>query len=86
MCTLLTFQRDSTKPEELFDALTEKNEANPKMHLSSTLRQEAKGADYLVLWLDNDREGENICFEVMDAVVPVMKKSSHQTVFRAKVP
>jgi DNA topoisomerase-3 len=48
------------------------------------LREEAKGVDYLVLWLDCDLEGENICFEVMDCCLPKMKKISGQQVFRAK--
>lgn len=37
-------------------------------------QEEAKGCSYLVLWLDCDREGENICFEVMQNVVPNLKK------------
>ena len=39
---------------------------------------QARGVDYLVLWLDCDKEGENICFEVMDCVEPIMNRGIGQ--------
>lgn len=34
-----------------------------KAHIRRHLSLEARGCTYLVLWLDCDREGENICYE-----------------------
>ncbi|XP_030507422.2 DNA topoisomerase 3-beta isoform X1 [Cannabis sativa] len=55
-----------TDPLDLFEAPIVKNESNPKAHIGRHLNQEARGCSYLVLWLDCDREGENICFEVIE--------------------
>lgn len=78
---------DKVDPAELFSqAPTEKKEANPKLNMVKFLQVEGKGCDYIVLWLDCDKEGENICFEVLDAVLPVMNPAhgGDKTVFRAR--
>lgn len=38
----------------------------------------------MVLWLDCDREGDNICFEVLDVCKKNIPQSKRQRVFRAK--
>ncbi|XP_077731094.1 DNA topoisomerase 3-beta-1-like [Canis aureus] len=78
---------DKVDPAEQFSqAPTEKKEANPQLNMVKFLQVEGKGCDYIVLWLDCDKEGENICFEVLDAVLPVMNPthSGEKTVFRAR--
>lgn len=81
---------DTVDPMDLFQA--------PIIHTSENkgivkhLEREAKGMDYLILWLDCDREGENICFEVLTCVQGAMKQPQsfvsrgklQQTIFRAR--
>ncbi|RHZ74167.1 hypothetical protein Glove_227g145 [Diversispora epigaea] len=73
-------------PILLFDASTIKQESSKS--ICRHLQQESKDVDYVVLWLDCDREGENICFEVIDNVRSNMKSSSGETkdsrILRAK--
>ncbi|XP_033112816.1 DNA topoisomerase 3-beta-1-like [Anneissia japonica] len=77
---------DRVDPVELFEAETEKKETNPNLQMPKFLSREGHGVDYLILWLDCDKEGENICFEVIGAVKPNMNRSrsSEKTIFRAK--
>ncbi|PRP75307.1 hypothetical protein PROFUN_05618 [Planoprotostelium fungivorum] len=71
-------------PATLFDAPTIKEESGKGM--CRHLRDEGKDVDFLVLWMDCDREGENICYEVMENVLPKMSHNykGQQTIFRAK--
>lgn len=59
---------DRVDPVELFSCPIEKKEAMPKLKMPAFLAQESTGVDQVVLWLDCDKEGENICFEVMGAI------------------
>lgn len=71
-------------PLSLFDAPTRKEPADGKGAICKHLQHEAKGCDCVVLFLDCDKEGENICFEVMDNVVPYLNRGSGKQVYRAR--
>ena len=45
----------------------------------------SSNCDFIVLWLDCDKEGENICYEVLDICKQNIPKSQRvQRVYRAK--
>jgi DNA topoisomerase-3 len=76
---------ESIDPLELYDVDTVKVETPTKGgSLIKHLQHEANSCTYLVLWLDCDREGENICFEVIETVKPLLRKTQYQQIYRAK--
>ena len=66
---------------ELFKAETLKKEASANLKMPAFLEKEARGADYVVLWLDCDKEGENICFEVLDAIRHVINRPNDSVIY-----
>lgn len=51
------------------------------MDIKRTLEEEARKCQWLVLWLDCDREGENIAFEVLEVCT---QANRHLDVWRAR--
>lgn len=70
-----------TNPSDLYNCNIFKKTKKDFKSIEKTLIQEARKADWLVLWLDCDREGENIAFEVIDIC---QKGKKGIKIFRAK--
>ncbi|CAK7354748.1 unnamed protein product [Dovyalis caffra] len=56
----------SCDPADLYTAPVRKFVPEDKLDIRRTLEEEARRCQWLVLWLDCDREGENIAFEVVE--------------------
>ncbi|XP_042417323.1 DNA topoisomerase 3-alpha-like [Zingiber officinale] len=56
----------SCDPVDLYNAPVRKFVPEDKLDIKKTLEEEARKCQWLVLWLDCDREGENIAFEVIE--------------------
>ena len=71
-------------PIELFDAPSVKKDSNDNTcKIETWLNKLANNKDILCLWLDCDREGENICYEVIYNTLPYMNKRDYQQIYRA---
>lgn len=73
---------EAVDPVDLFKAPTRKEPTSK--FITHHLASEGKGADALVLWLDCDREGENICFEVIECMQAGFK--AHTRILRSVFP
>jgi len=62
---------DAVDPAELFEAPVVRKPC--KGSVCAHLAAEARGVDFIVLWMDCDREGENINYEVLDCCMHLMK-------------
>uniref|UniRef100_A0A0N5BC63 DNA topoisomerase n=1 Tax=Strongyloides papillosus TaxID=174720 RepID=A0A0N5BC63_STREA len=70
---------------QLFDCPLVKMNIDKSYSIDKYFSKIFNGCNYLVLWLDNDREGENICFEVMNACRPSFRKPNFEDyVYRAR--
>lgn len=77
-------QQRGLDPSKLFDSMTIRKLESRSRPIKMLLQKLSEGIDYVVLWLDCDKEGENICYEVLDICKRNIPKSSFQRVFRAK--
>ncbi|GFE55582.1 DNA topoisomerase III beta [Babesia ovis] len=74
----------TTQPLDLFDAEIVFEEASPENKIPQHLAYESKGCSYLLLCLDNDREGENIAFEVIRICRPHLLSIGTKQIYRAR--
>lgn len=69
---------------DLYEVPIVKLDANPKTRIPAFISSLATGKDILCLWLDCDKEGENICFEVINNTFKYMNRKPYQQIYRAK--
>ena len=75
-------------PAELFGCSTEKKEATPKLKMPGFLQSEARGCDYIVLWLDCDKVKMMIMMMMMMRMIMmiIMTRRGRTSALRSWTP
>lgn len=60
----------------MFHAPTVRKLEKQSHAVATNLNGVSRNMDFMVLWLDCDKEGENICFEVLDVCKKNIPKST----------
>ncbi|KAF5745103.1 DNA topoisomerase 3-alpha isoform X1 [Tripterygium wilfordii] len=74
----------SCDPAQLFHAPVCKFVPEDKKNIKRTLEDESRRCQWLILWLDCDREGENIAFEVIEVCKGVNHHLDTRSIKRAR--
>ncbi|EGC33055.1 hypothetical protein DICPUDRAFT_37309 [Dictyostelium purpureum] len=78
---------NSCEPIKLFEVPIRKIVSHDKLNIKQQLETEIKKCDVLILWLDCDREGENIAFEVLQVCNSAKKRFKvYRAIFSAIIP
>lgn len=71
-------------PIKLFDKETYKYGVERNNHIVNRLQDLARGTDIVLFWLDNDVEGENICFQVLDIISNKINPTGFRQFYRVR--
>mmetsp|Transcript_10586 Transcript_10586/g.17775 ORF Transcript_10586/g.17775 Transcript_10586/m.17775 type:complete len:161 (+) Transcript_10586:27-509(+) len=72
-----------TNIEDLFHIQMEKNPIDSSKQVVKSLQFYSKDIDSLVLWLDCDREGEAIAFDIIDVCRESVRRNAQLDIYRA---